>query len=248
MTWAAVTGGSRGIGRAASLALAHAGHDVAFTYRSNASEARVVCDQISGLGRRVRPEQLDLADGLAVTRWAQSTAEQLSPQVLVACAAETFRGDLSAHTPDVVRRLLDVNVVATIEMARAFAPALAASGDGSLITVASMNGLRGSASSVAYSSTKAAVLGLTKALAVELAPAVRVNALVPGIVETAMNAEALADPATASAVARSIPLGRLGTPDEVGAVIAWLAGAGAAYLTGSVLTVDGGALAMFPVH
>lgn len=248
MSWAVVTGGSRGIGAAACLALARAGHDIAFTYRDDSAAAQRVQDQITRTGRRARCSRLDAGDVPAVAEWAAELAAELSPQVVVANAGETFRGHLAEHTTTVVQRLFDVNVVAPIEMARAFAPALGTSGAGALITVSSINGLRGSAASVAYSSTKAAILGMTRALAVELAPAVRVNAVVPGIIDTDMNSGPLGDPDIAATVEKSIPLARPGTPQELGDVIAWLAGPTASYVTGTAIAVDGGGLARFPVH
>ncbi|TCO61109.1 SDR family NAD(P)-dependent oxidoreductase [Actinocrispum wychmicini] len=247
MPWAVVTGGSRGIGAAACRALAEEGFDVAFTWHTNDAAACVTAQAIRDAARQSRCDRVDMGSLDEVAAWAGAVAEELRPQVLVVNAAETFRGALESHTPDVVRRILDVNVVALVELARHIAPALAASGAGAMVTIASMNAVRGSSNSVAYSASKAAVLGLTRSLAVELAPRVRVNAVAPGIIETDMNAEPLADPDTVAAVKRSLPLGRAGTPDEVGRLIAWLVGPAASYLTGGMIAADGGGLAVFPV-
>jgi NAD(P)-dependent dehydrogenase (short-subunit alcohol dehydrogenase family) len=248
MPWAVVTGGSRGIGAAACRALAVDGFDVAFTFRTDDAAARRTAQAIESAGREAMFTRVDLGQIDEVSAWSNTVAEELRPQVLVANAAETFRGGLAAHTPEVVRRLFEVNVIALVELVRRLGPALASSAAGAIVTIASMNAVRGSANSLAYSASKAAVLGLTVSLAVELAPHVRVNAVAPGIIETDMNAEPLADPSTVAAVARSLPLGRAGTADEVGRLIAWLAGPAASYITGGMFAADGGGLAAFPVR
>lgn len=248
MSWAVVTGGSRGIGAATCRELAANGFDVAFSWHANEAAAGTVADAIMSVGRQAMPMRLDLGHLEQVAAWGGTLAEELRPEVLVLNAAETFRGSLSEHTSDVVRSILEVNVVANIELVRLLAPALAAGGAGAVVVVASMNALRGSADSLVYSTSKAALIGLTRSLAVELAPAVRVNAVAPGIIDTDMNTAPLADPQIASTVERSLPMARVGSADEVARLIAWLAGPSASYVTGSVIAADGGGLATFPVH
>lgn len=248
MPWAVVTGGSRGIGAATCRALAADGFDVAFSWRADEAAATRVSQAVTACGRQAASSRVDLGRGDELAAWSRTVAEELRPRVLVLNAAETFRGPLSAHTPDVVRHILEVNVAGTIELVRHLAPALAAEGAGAIVSVASMNAVRGSADSLVYSASKAALIGLTRSLAVELAPAVRVNAVAPGIIDTDMNAGPLADPRIVSTVQRSLPLARVGTADEVGRLIAWLAGSAASYVTGSVIAADGGGLAAFPVH
>lgn len=248
MTWAVVTGGSRGIGAATCRALARDGHDVAFSWHSNDVAADATAEAVTRLGRQALAMRVDLGDLGEVAAWGRTLAEEVQPGILVLNAAETFRGSLTDHTPEVVRHVLSINLAATIELVRHLAPVMVAGGQGAIVAVASMNALRGSADSLAYSASKAGLLGLTRALAVELAPSVRVNAVAPGIIDTDMNAGPLSDPHIVSMVQRSLPMARPGTADEVAQLIAWLASPAAGYITGSVVPADGGGLASFPVH
>lgn len=148
-------------------------------------------------------------------------------------------------TEELWQRHFGVNVTAILLMAKAAAGHLAASGHGRIVNTASISALRAVASHAAYSSSKSAVLGLTKALAVELAPqAITVNAILPGAVMTSMMRQTIIDfPEKEAVLAGISPLNRMGTPDEIAGAAAFLASDDAAFITGHSLFVDGGAMA-----
>ncbi len=243
LSWAVVTGGSRGLGAATGRALAEAGFDVALTYRENRAGAEDVAASVERVGRQAAVYQVDLADLRAVASVAALIAGRHRPAVLVNNAGETLGGDLASTETVAAKRLLSVNVAAPIVLARELAPTLSShDGTGSIVNVSSISGIAGSSNAV-YASTKAAILGLTRSLAVELAPAVRVNAVIPGVFATDMNRDALADEGIRRAALGAIPLHRIGDPAELATVVVFLAGAGAAYVTGACIRVDGGILA-----
>jgi 3-oxoacyl-[acyl-carrier protein] reductase len=242
-----VTGGSRGLGAAVVRALAEAGFNIALTYRENRAGAEGVAATVEGAGRRAAVYQVDLADLQAVASLASLIADRHRPAVLVNNAGETLGGDLPSTETAAAQRLLTVNVAAPLVLVRELAPALSShDGTGSIVNVSSISGIAGSSNAV-YASTKAAILGLTRSLAVELAPAVRVNAVIPGVFATDMNRDALADEGIHRAALGAIPLHRIGDPTELATVIAFLAGPGAAYVTGACIAVDGGILATLPL-
>jgi len=237
-----VTGGSRGLGAATARALAEAGFDVALTYRGNRDAAERVASDLEELGRTTAIYQLDMADLEAGESVASTLAAQHRPAVLVNNAGETLRDDLAATKTSAAQLLLTVNVTAPIVFVRELAPALSSHhGHGSIVNVSSINAIAGSGNAV-YAATKAAILGLTRSLAVELAPAIRVNAVIPGVFATDMNSDALEDADIRTAAVEAIPLHRIGHPAELASVIAFLAGPHAAYVTGACIAVDGGAL------
>ncbi|WP_410767344.1 SDR family oxidoreductase [Haloferax sp. DFSO60] len=150
---------------------------------------------------------------------------------------------LAELEPDEWDRVLDVNLKGQYVVARAVAPAMVERGDGAIVNVSSVAGLRGSATGgVHYSSSKAGIFGLTKGLAKQLGPAVRVNCVAPGLIETPLltDSNLWTDEALAE-YAAELPLERIGTPDEVAEVVSFLCD-GASYITGTVLTVDGGSM------
>jgi 3-oxoacyl-[acyl-carrier protein] reductase len=150
--------------------------------------------------------------------------------------------DLASLKPDEWDRVLDVNLKGQYVVARAAAAAMLERGDGSIVNVSSVAGLRGSATGgVHYSASKAGVIGLTKGLAKQLGPAVRVNCVAPGLIATPLLTES--DLWTEEALAEyaaELPLERIGTPSEVADVVSFLCGDDASYVTGAVITVDGG--------
>lgn len=238
-----VTGGSRGLGAATGRALAEVGFDVAITYREDRGGAERAAATVAGAGRQTALYELDLADLTAVASIGSLIASRHRPAVLVNNAGETFRGDISTTKTPAVQRMLNVNVAAPIVLTRELAPALSSHEEaGSIVNVSSISGIAGSSNAV-YASTKAAVLGLTRSLAVELAPAVRVNAVIPGVFDTDMNHDALADERVRKAALGAIPLRRIGDPTELASVVAFLAGPGSSYITGACVSVDGGVLA-----
>lgn len=245
---AVVTGGSGGLGAAVCHALARDGFDLCLTYREGEQAAAKVAAAARAAGADAETACLDLHDLDAVAAFGARLAASGTPvAVLVNCAGEVLRSPAPAVSR---RRFLDslaINCLAPFELAMALAPGMRERGDGAIVNVGTILSEAGGHERVAYSASKAALVGLTKALAVELAPQIRVNALLAGLFETNMNAALLADVEALRAVGDRIPLRRLGAPEEFAAVVAFLAGPGGRYVTGAAWEVDGGALARIPL-
>lgn len=184
-----------------------------------------------------RFERVDVTDSDAVAGIAASLSRV---DCLVNNAAINRRALLSDLDDDLWRTVQEVNLAAPVRIIRQFLPILATPG-ASVVNVSSIRARRGFAADSAYIAAKGGIEAVTRALAVELGPSgIRVNAVAPGAIETDINAEVLADPAHRERVLNGVPLRRLGRPDDVAAAVLYLAGDGAAFVTGTVLTVDGG--------
>jgi NAD(P)-dependent dehydrogenase (short-subunit alcohol dehydrogenase family) len=235
---AVVTGAGRGIGRACAVALAAAGADIAALSRT-ASELEDVVAQLTATGARARAIRCDVTD-------PEEVAERLGGlgriDVLVTSAGSNLPEPFLDVSAEHLDALLAVNVRGTFLTAQAAARRMVATGTGGVIvTLSSQMGHVGAANRTAYCATKHAVEGMTKAMAVELAPhGIRVNAVAPTFVQTPMTAKFLADPAFRADVVRRIPLGRLGRPEDVAAAVVYLASPAARLVTGTSLLVDGG--------
>lgn len=239
-----VTGGSRGIGRAAARLFAAAGADVALTYVRNREAADEVCREIESLGREAvacRAEMADKADadrlaGEVLGRWGRLDA-------LVNNAGIWTYLTMGELDPAILRETLAVNLEGLFYMTNAFVPAMKAAGGGSIVTVSSTAGVRGEAGHSHYAATKGAVHAFTKSLAVELAPwGIRVNAVAPGWVDTDMCTEVFRDPAFREKVRLSIPLRRIPPPEDIAGPIVFLVSDLARHVTGEILDVNGGSV------
>jgi NAD(P)-dependent dehydrogenase (short-subunit alcohol dehydrogenase family) len=240
-----VTGGGRGIGAATALHLAGAGHDLVVNYRHDRAAAARVAAAAVGLGVRAVAVPADVVDPSAVDGLFAAAAELGPVTGLVNSAGLTAHlGDLADTPVDVIRTVLDVNLLGTVLCARAAARAMSTrrgGAGGAIVNVSSAAATLGSPHEyVHYAAAKAGVDALTMGLAKELAgEGVRVNAVAPGIVRTGIHAAAGA-PDRADRVADRIPLGRAGEPAEIAPAIAFLLGPDSAYATGTVLRVAGG--------
>ena len=236
---ALVTGGSRGIGRAAAVLLARAGADVAVTYHTRADDARETVAAVRALGRRSFAAGGDLADPGVVSRAFETLDREFGRlDIFVGNAGvwpveETSLGDLP---PERWRRTLAANLDSIYTTTRA---ALARMGEGSIVLVSSTAGQRGEARHADYAASKGAIISLVKSLAVEYAPGIRVNCVAPGWVDTEMSATAYAGEGRA-AIARSIPLQRIASAEDVAGPILFLVSPLARHVTGEVLNVNGG--------
>jgi NAD(P)-dependent dehydrogenase (short-subunit alcohol dehydrogenase family) len=235
---AVVTGAGRGIGRACALALAAAGADVVALSRTT-SEIDAVASEIRAAGGFAEALRCDVTDPAEV---AARFGGLGTVDVLVTSAGTNIPEPFLDVSPAHFDALFAVNVRGTFLAAQAAARTMVASGTGGvLVTVSSQMGHVGAANRTAYCATKHAVEGLTKAMAVELAPHdIRVNAVAPTFVETPLTAPFLADPAFRAQVVRQIPLGRTGRPEDVAAAVVYLASPAARMVTGTSLRVDGG--------
>ena len=236
-----ITGASRGIGRASALAFARAGYAVAAGYHTGASEAAQLLSQLRELGADAETFQADVADRIQVeAAVSRMTARFGHIDVLVnnagIAAPQKLLGDFS---PQEWERLLAVNVTGLFYTCRAVLPQMIARKSGRIINLSSIWGICGGSCEVPYSTAKAAAIGFTKALAKEVGPSgITVNCVAPGVIDTQMNAAL--PPQALEALAEETPLGRLGTPEEVAACILFLAGEQGAFLTGQVLSPNGG--------
>lgn len=240
---ALVTGAGRGIGRACALALAEQGADVTVVSRTEADLRSAAEEAVArGLPGTLHPCAVDVRDAAAHER-AIAEADARAPlDILVASAGTNRPGptvDLALDDFDLV---MDLNVRASFISARAFGRTLLAAGrPGRVILMSSQMGSVGYPGRAAYCASKHAVNGLTKALAVEWAPAgITVNAVAPTFIVTPMTERMFTDPAFSEDVLRRIPAGRLGSVDDVSAAVLYLVSDAAAMVTGHVLAVDGG--------
>jgi NAD(P)-dependent dehydrogenase (short-subunit alcohol dehydrogenase family) len=237
---AIVTGGTHGIGRATVEMLAARGVRVVFSGRDAAAGAEV---------ERAVPGSVhvggDICEDAVVARLVD-TARDLGGGVikgLVNCAGVGARQDFAKATLADWDRIFAVNARAAFAVTAAAHGALSASGHGSVVFVSSVAGYGGEAGLAIYCASKAALIGLAKALALEIGDKVRVNVVCPGQVDTRMMARTLADPAKKAALEARIPNGRIAQPEEVAAAIVWLLSDEASYVNGVVIPVDGGEVA-----
>lgn len=240
MKTAFITGASRGIGRAIAKKLALSGYAVGINYLKEAEKAGELVRELRELGCEAMAVQADVSDADAITAAIRAVEEAFSPIDLLVNNAGIAQQDLFQYTDAALwRRLFAVNVDGAYHTIQAVLPHMIAQRRGAIVNISSMWGLRGASCEVGYSATKAAIIGLTRSLAMELAPSgIRVNCIAPGVIRTDM-VEQLGEE-TMDALREQTPLGRLGTPEDIANAVAFLAGDEASFITGQVLTADGG--------
>jgi NAD(P)-dependent dehydrogenase (short-subunit alcohol dehydrogenase family) len=237
---ALVTGAGSGIGRATAL-------------RFGVEGAQVGCADTDAEAAAETARTIGAASGEAIALIADVTSEASCTQMVAQTLARFGRLTTLVNSAGVrpVRRdpapafaewqrVVDVNLTGTYLAARAALPALTASGAGSIINLASIFGLVGGSTGPGYAASKGAIVNLTRQMALDWAPQVRVNCVCPGVIETPMTAGLRVDPVWAESVLKRYPLGRFGQPQEIAAAILYLASDEAAFVTGVALPVDGG--------
>ena len=236
---ALITGGGTGIGRATAIRFASEGADVAVNYSRSRQEAEATVAQLEDLGTRAIAVQADVSDRAAVDRMVSTTCEAFGRLDVLVNSAGTTRfvplPDLESLTDDTWDPVFDVNVKGSFYCARAAISRMKQVGGGQIINVASIAGLTGQGSSIAYAASKAAVISITKSLALTQAPDIRVNAVAPGVVDTRW-VDGWEDFVTGAR--DSTPLRRVATAEDVADVIFSLAISG--FVTGQTWVVDGG--------
>lgn len=237
---ALVSGASRGIGRAIALGLAQAGADVAGLARSEDALAELGAD-VEGLGRAFLPVPADIGDvdgidGVVERAWGWRGG--LS--ILVNAAGVIVRNDLPGVTPDEFDVVFDTNVRGTFFLTQAVGERMLPGEGGSIVTVASLAGEVVTGAPATYQASKAALIQLTRVLAVRWAPKVRVNAVGPGYIRTSLNTAWLDVEENLRYVHEHTPLGRVGTPEDVVGAVVFLSSPAASYITAQHVMIDGG--------
>ena len=240
LSTALVTGGSRGIGRAVAQTLAAAGYQIFLTYVSKPDEAEQTARAILAAGGRARAFRLDVGDSESVAAFFRDEVrERVELAVLVNNAGITKDGLMLRMKDEDFDRVLGINLRGAFLCLREAAKIMSKQRYGRIINISSVVGPMGNAGQVNYSAAKAGLIGMTKSAAKELASrSITVNAVAPGFIETDMTA-ALSDEAR-DAYAKAIPLGRLGSAQDVADAVAFLASDKASYITGQILAVNGG--------
>lgn len=237
-----ITGASRGIGRAAATAFAKAGYCVAINYRVSKDAAEQLAAEIAQIGGFAKAFQADVANYDECKNMVDAVTGAFGPiDVLINNAGISCDKLFTDTSPEDFQRTFDVNVKGTFNCTKAVANSMISRKKGCIINLSSMWGITGASCEVAYSASKAAIIGFTKALAKELGPSgIRVNCVAPGFIDTDMNANL--SPEDVAAFAEDTPLCRVGQPGEVADAMLFLASDSARFITGEVINVSGGAV------
>jgi 3-oxoacyl-[acyl-carrier protein] reductase len=239
---ALVTGGSQGIGAAASLELAREGANICLTYRKHEAEAKEYAEEIMAMGRKALAVQCDISSFAEAEKVVKSAIAEFGRlDILVNNAGMNWDGVSWKMTEEQWDRVLEVNLKGYFNFTRHVAPFFKDQKYGRIINVTSINGLRGKFGQTNYSASKAGIIGYTKALAKELgAFDVTVNAVAPGLIETAMLKESDARDKIIEMAMGESALKRVGQPEDLAYLVTFLASDKARHITGEVIKVDGG--------
>jgi NAD(P)-dependent dehydrogenase (short-subunit alcohol dehydrogenase family) len=238
---AVITGGSRGLGAAMAKALGDAGAQIALVARDRARMERVR-DDIAAIGGVAEVFVADATREQDVANLAKEVKERFgNPQILINSAGINLRKNLVDFTLEEFRSVVDGSLISTFLMCRAFVPGMMGTGYGRILNMSSIMSHVSLAGRTAYSSAKAALLGLTKALALELAAeGITVNGISPGPIGTDMNLALMNNPEVSAQFLANLPVGRWGKAEEIGALACYLCSDAAAFITGTDILIDGG--------
>lgn len=239
---AIVTGSSRGIGKGIAIALAKAGACVVINYKSNDEAAEEALTEISGLGAYAMKIKGDVSDYGFSKQMIKTTIEKLGKiDILINNAGISKVGLFMDAVPEEWNNVLNVNLMGTINCSHNAVKEMIKQKSGSIINISSMWGNVGASCEVIYSASKGAINSFTKALAKEVAPSnIRVNAIAPGVIDTEMNKWLSAE--ERKSLVDEIPMMKFGEVDDIGNLVTFLASENSKYITGQVITIDGGML------
>lgn len=237
-----VTGGSRGMGRAYCLGLAREGATVVVNYRERAAAAEEVVKEIQAAGGHAVAYKADVGAKAEVEAMVDFVVQEFARlDVMVSNAGIVHKQALLEHTEETIDRILRTNVKGNIFSTQAAARVMMPQESGKIILCASIVAVVGEPLLSVYTASKGAILAYMRAAALELAPyRINVNCVLPGTTKTDMSRDVIADPVVARALIDPIPLGRLGTPEDLVGIILYLASDEAAWTTGQSFIVDGG--------
>ncbi|WP_134500906.1 SDR family oxidoreductase [Microvirga pakistanensis] len=247
MTRVLVTGGAKGVGAAIVRALAAAGHDVDFTYRSSGEAAKALADELmqASPGRTVRAHELDLADKTALDSFCE-TLEAESFFGFIHNAGQPYDALAAMMQQDKAEAAMQVNYWSLTRIAKSLMRGMIRAKAGRIVAIGSVAALQGNPGNAAYAASKGALISYCRTLAVETAKRnVTVNVIAPGFIDTDMMAPYAA---YRDSMEKQIPAGRFARPEEIAGLAAFLLSEPAAYITGAVLPIDGGLTSMLGVH
>lgn len=237
---ALVTGASRGIGKACAIALGKEGADIIVNYHSNAAKAEEVCEEIIKAGGKAKAVAFDVGNTDAATSAIEGLLkEKKKISILVNNAGIAKDGLLMRYSSEDWDSVINTNLRGAFVASQAVVRSMMREKRGSIIHMSSVVGLIGNAGQAAYCAAKAGLIGLTKSMARELASRnIRVNAIAPGFIETDMTSGLT--PEQKELMLKQVPLGRTGTAEEIAHAVVFLASDSSRYITGQVISVDGG--------
>lgn len=237
---AIVTGGSRGIGKAVALKLAEKGANIVVNYTSNSTKAEEVVNEIKKMGREALAIKADVSNPDDVKNLVKETEKQFSNiDILINNAGITKDTLLIRMKEDDWDKVMSVNLKGTFLCTKLVGKKMMKQRRGKIVNIASIVGIIGNAGQANYSASKAGIIGFTKSTAKELASrGINVNAVAPGFIETEMTKKLSEE--VVENYAKNIPLGKMGTPEDVANVVFFLCSQEASYVTGQVINIDGG--------
>jgi len=241
---AVITGGSRGIGRAAALRLAELGSNVVVNYIQDREAGDRLTESITALGVNALSFQADVSQLSQAEKLIAATIERFKRIDILICNAGTWEGAPVEEIPEELwDRTIDTNLKGTWTVCRAAVPFMKRQRGGRIVIVSSTAGQRGEANVSNYAASKGGQISFTKSLSAELGPfGINVNCVAPGWVDTELNREVFADKSRLDSIVRTIPLGRIATADEIACPIVFLCTSWASHITGEVLNVNGGSV------
>lgn len=240
---AIVTGASRGVGRATALRLAEGGANVVVNYLSNDVEASETVEMCIAKGVEAIPVRADVSEFAGAQEIAKQTLEKFGRIDLLVCNAGIWDGAaIEDMTEELWNKVINTNLKSAWAMTKACVPAMKKRDSAAIVMVSSTAGQRGEANYSNYAASKGGQISFTKALASELCPKIRVNAVAPGWIETSMVREVFDDPEYKASVLRSIPLQRMASTDDIALSICFLLSDWSRHITGEILNINGGAV------